>query len=99
MTFSDWIAVAALCVAIIGVPLGAYLSHRSAVRVFRHETIEARVAQLYDAKTRLDHDLTLFGRLVHTFAKDAGLASTTTDGIHFKLTGEIADPETFFAKI
>lgn len=99
MTFSDWIAIAALCVSIIGVPLGAYLSHRSAVRVFRHETIETRVAQLYDVKTRLDHDLTLFGRLVHTFAKDAGLASTTTDGIHFKPMGNISDPEAFFRKI
>ncbi len=102
MTSSDKIALGALiisAISLLGVPLSAYLSYRYGVRLFRHETEETRITQLYEAKARLDHDLALYGALVHTFAKELGMASTTTDGKHFAVTAKIADPETFFTRV
>ena len=94
MTTSDRLSLCALAISILSilmVPVAAWLSHRSAVTVFRLEQEESKVDQLYQAKCRLDHDLTLYGRLVRTIGE-------TDLGADFN-THPIPDPDAFFEKV
>jgi hypothetical protein len=77
--------------ALLGVPLSAWLSYHYAVKVFRLQEIETKAAQWYDAKVRLDHDLTLYGRVVRTIGE-------TELGVGFN-TRPIPEPDRFFMKV
>ena len=91
MTISDILALCALVVSILMVPVAAWFSHRSAVKVFKLQEVETRTAQLFDAKCRLDHDLALYGRLVRTIGeRDLGVGFNARP---------LPDPDGFFAKI
>jgi len=91
MSISDYLALAALLISIIAVPGAAWLSHVSAVRVFRYQNIETKSAQLFEAKKRFDQDLILYGQLVQTI----GVSHLGADFNKKPLP----DPEAFFTTI
>jgi hypothetical protein len=92
MTYSDELALVALLVSLLGIPVAAWLSHVFAVREFRSERVETKVDLLCQARRQLDHDLGTYQRLMMTFG-GTELAPA--------LAGKklLSDPECLFGKI
>ena len=98
MNTSDKIAILALLVSVIGIPVSAVLSYQSAIRATAHQANEARNKDIFEAKNRLETGISMFSRIFVTEARDLGFDVTSDDG-YKKLTEAQSELSKLFQRI
>lgn len=83
LSSSDYIAICALIVSVVGIPLSSWLSYQSANKAFLFQECERQVAATIIAQEDLKEVVTLFGRLIKTVAENKfGIDFSKQDAIN-----------------
>ena len=99
MDTSDKLAIAAISVSVVLLPLGSWLSYLYACRGFTKQIIESKTVEMHEAKNRLVSDLTTYGIIVRDLGQKAGMKFSKTNGSGLTTTDVIPDPEALFSSI
>ena len=89
MDISDKLAIIAITVSVVILPLGSWLSYLYACRGFKTQIIESKTVQMYEAKNRLVSDLNTYGIIVRDLGQKAGMTFFKTNGGNLTTTDVI----------